>query len=108
MNMKHVGLEYTDTLKIGHHNSYVVVRVDCLPNKKELNIYSIKIVIKSKKHNRKKIHHGELEILDKSQALTIVKEYMDCGNILENMKIALADKLLKEFPLFYPPIISID
>jgi len=101
--MKHVGVEYETEFKVGNYLDPFVVTAECTPSEEE-NIYDIRIVVKSKKRNRRRIHTGQIELLNPSSALDDVKAYMECGNIVESMLEQLSLTILLDYPKFYPAI----
>ncbi len=101
--MKHVGIEHEVQYKVGNHLDPFIVTADCLPTD-EKDVYDIKITVKSKKRNRRKIHKGQIELPNPETALEDVKAYMDCGDVVNGMLDQLSLIMLIDYPEFYPPI----
>ena len=101
--MKRVDLQHEVTSMVGNHPDVFVITANCVPTEEE-GIYDIKIVVKSKKRNRRRIHKGEIELNDPLAAIETVKEYMTCGEIVQGMIQTLSSILLNDFPEFYPVV----
>lgn len=101
--MKRIDLQHEVHHKVGHYDEVFIVTANCAPSDEE-NIYDIKVVVKCKKRNRRRIHNGQIEITDPLTCIETVKEYMACGDIVKDMLNHLALKLLQDFPEFYPEV----
>jgi len=98
--MKYIDVEHEVLFKVGSFDEKAVVTANCTPTE-EPNIYDIRVTVKAKNKNRRKIHRGQIEINDASHAIEDVKDYMDCSDIVKNMLSELSDALRISYPNIY-------
>jgi hypothetical protein len=98
--MKHIDLEHEATFKVGSFDEKAIVTANCTATT-EKNVYDIRIVVKVKGRNRRRIHKGQIELINPLTAIEDVKEYMGCGDIVKDMLGQLSDVLIIDFPNIY-------
>jgi hypothetical protein len=105
--MSHFAIEHEVVWHVGHYKDHFVVAADCTPTD-EKDVFDIRVVVKSKSRNRRRIHKGQIEINNPANALNDIRDYIKYGNIVDNMLSELSLVLLKDYPEFYPPIDNLE